>query len=119
MGNAISCGLISRTRYKSAMVPGRAPGATRKWYMLCRAWWSSLRKVIMPLGVSKLIPSIVPISRAVFVSPAVFLRAVTSAMADEKPPAVKKSGGDFVLEIVVCHQPQIGLIAGKAEVIVG
>ncbi|MDT4830128.1 hypothetical protein FQZ97_635780 [compost metagenome] len=57
------------------------------------AWWSSLRKVILPLGVSKLMPSMVLMSLLVPVSPLVFFSAVTTAIAAEKPPAVKKSGG--------------------------
>ena len=63
-----------------------------KWYMLCRAWWSSLRKVILPLGRVKAHASMVRMSLLVLVSPLVALRAVTSAMAGEAP-AVKKSGG--------------------------
>ncbi|MCY1513963.1 hypothetical protein D9M68_484880 [compost metagenome] len=47
----------------------------------------------MPLGVSKLMPSMVLMSLLVPVSPLVFFSAVTTAIAAEKPPAVKKSGG--------------------------
>ena len=61
--------------------------------MLCIAWWSSLRKVILPLGVSKLMPSMVLMSFSVLVSPPVFFSASTSAIAALMPPAVKKSGG--------------------------
>ena len=46
----------------------------------------------MPLGVSKLMPSIAAISFSVSVPPA-FLSASTTAMPAAKPPAVKKSGG--------------------------
>src|SRR5450830_1096176 len=53
----------------------------------------SLRKGILPLGVSKLMPSMALISLLVPVSPLVFLSAVTTAIAALKPPAVKKSGG--------------------------
>ncbi|MNH45955.1 hypothetical protein D3C79_1085600 [compost metagenome] len=45
------------------------------------------------MGVSNDIPSMALISVLVLVSPWVFLSAVTRAMAAEKPPAVKKSGG--------------------------
>src|SRR5690349_9673037 len=57
IGTFISSGLISRT---SSGTPHWKAGSTLilKWYMLCSAWWSSLRKVILPLGVSKLMPSI-------------------------------------------------------------
>ena len=48
---------------------------------------------MVPFGVSKLMPSIALMSVLVFVSPPVFFSAVTIAMAAEKPPAVKKSGG--------------------------
>ena len=61
--------------------------------MSCMAWWSSLRKVILPLGVSKLMPSMVEMSLLVLVSPLVFFKASTTAMAALMPPAVKKSGG--------------------------
>jgi hypothetical protein len=46
-----------------------------------------------PLGVWKLMPSIAVISFSVLVSPLVFFRASTTAMAALMPPAVKKSGG--------------------------
>ena len=48
---------------------------------------------MVPFGVSKLMPSMVLISLLVLVSPLVFLSAVTTAIAAENPPAVKKSGG--------------------------
>ena len=51
------------------------------------------RKVILPLGVSKLMPSMAGMSFFAEASPPVFLSAVTIAIAEEKPPAVKKSGG--------------------------
>ncbi len=79
-------------QFRHAPGEGRV-GLILKWYMLCSAWWSSLRKVIGPLGVSKVMPSIVEISLLVLVSPPVFLSAVTTAIAALKPPAVKKSGG--------------------------
>ena len=47
----------------------------------------------MPLGVSKLMPSMVEMSLLVLVSPLVFFKASTTAMAALMPPAVKKSGG--------------------------
>ena len=88
----MSSGLISRT---SSGTPHAKAGSTLilKWYIDCIAWWSSLRKVILPLGVSKLMPSIAVMSLLVPVSPPVFFSAVTTAIAAEKPPAVKKSGG--------------------------
>src|SRR3990167_8035107 len=91
-GTSMSAGLISRT---SSGTPQGKAGSTLilKWYMLCIAWWSSLRKVIVPLGVSKLMPSMALISVSVLVSPLVFLSAVTTAIAALKAPAVKKSGG--------------------------
>ena len=46
----------------------------------------------MPLGVSNSMPSIAAISFSVSVDFA-FCTAVTTAIAAEKPPAVKKSGG--------------------------
>ena len=46
----------------------------------------------MPLGESKLMPSIAAISFSVSVPPA-FLIASTTAMPAAMPPAVKKSGG--------------------------
>ncbi|MND08535.1 hypothetical protein D3C83_312130 [compost metagenome] len=51
-----------------------------------------MRKVMVPLGVSKLMPSMAAISFSVSVPPA-FLMASTTALAAAKPPAVKKSGG--------------------------
>src|SRR3954466_14192556 len=92
IGTFISSGLISRTSCGTAQV---TLGSTLilKWYIDCMAWWSSLRKVILPLGVSKLMPSMAVISFSLPVSPPVFLSAVTTAIAAVKPPAVKKSGG--------------------------
>ena len=60
--------------------------------MSCMAWWSSLRKVILPFGVSKLMPSMAAISFSESVDLA-FFTASTSAMAALMPPATKKSGG--------------------------
>ena len=57
-----------------------------------RAWWSSLRKTISPLGVWKLIPSMAAISFSVSVEPA-FSRPASTAAAAANPPQVKKSGG--------------------------
>ena len=92
IGTFISSALISRI---SSGTPHAKAGSTLilKWYMLCMAWWSSLRKVILPLGVSKLMPSMVLINVLALVSPLLAFSAVTTAMAAEKPPAVKKSGG--------------------------
>ncbi len=67
------------------------------WNIDCIAWWSSLRKVILPLGDMKLMPSMVAISLSVPVSPLVFFSASTRAMPADMPPAVKKSGGDLNL----------------------
>ena len=50
---------------------------------------------MLPFGVSKVMPSIAAISLSLLVSPLVFLSAATTAIAAEKPPAVKKSGGDL------------------------
>ncbi|MNF05739.1 hypothetical protein D3C80_2055480 [compost metagenome] len=65
----------------------------RKWYIDCMAWWSSGRKVILPLGVSKLMPSMALISVSVSESPAVLFNAAAIAIPADMPPAVKKSGG--------------------------
>jgi hypothetical protein len=92
IGTFISSGLISRT---SSGTPQGKAGSTLilKWYIDCIAWWSSGRKVILPLGVSKLMPSMVLMSLWVAVSPFVFFSASTMAIAALMPPAVKKSGG--------------------------
>src|ERR1035437_1783402 len=92
IGIFISSALISRT---NSGTPQANAGSflILKWYMSCIAWWSSLRKVILPLGVSKLMPSMVLISVLAVASPFDFFNAVTIAMAALKPPAVKKSGG--------------------------
>src|SRR5665647_1426800 len=94
IGIFISSALISRT---NSGTPQANAGSflILKWYMLCIAWWSSLRKVILPFGVSKLMPSMVLISVFAVASPLDFLSAVTTAIAAAKPPAVKKSGGDL------------------------
>ena len=63
-----------------------------KAYIDCKAWWSSLRKIISPLGVWNAIPSIAAISFSESVDLA-FSTAATTAIAAENPPQVKKSGG--------------------------
>src|SRR6266850_1755464 len=92
-GTFISSGLISRTSCGTAHATF---GSTLilKWYIDCIAWWSSLRKVMRPFGVSKERPSIAPISFSVSVL-AAFFSASTTAMPAAMPPAVKKSGGDL------------------------
>src|SRR5450830_1607093 len=110
IGTFISSGLISRT---SSGTPQAKAGSTLilKWYMLCSAWWSSLRKVILPLGVSKLMPSRALISLLVPVSPLVFLSAVTTAIAAFMPPAVKKSGGvPYFFSCALISQSLIGFL---------
>src|SRR5438874_4127229 len=92
-GTFISSGLISRRSCGTAQATF---GSTLilKWYIDCIAWWSSLRNVMRPFGVSKERPSMAPISFSVSALPA-FLSASTTAMAAAMPPAVKKSGGDL------------------------
>src|SRR5688500_6532658 len=94
-GTFISSGLISRT---SSGIAHCTFGSTLilKWYIDCIAWWSSLRKVMRPLGVSNAMPSIAAISLSVSVELA-FLSASITAMPADMPPAVKKSGGDLKL----------------------
>ena len=53
--------------------------------MLCMAWWSSLRKVIFPFGVSKDMPSIAAISLSEPVSPLVFFSAAMEGMSFDTP----------------------------------
>jgi hypothetical protein len=91
IGICMSSIFISLTRSSAAQA--RA-GSTRtlKWYIDCSAWWSSLRKIISPLGVSKLMPSIAAISASESVDFA-FSTAATTAIAAVKPPAVNMSGG--------------------------
>src|SRR5262249_54992950 len=86
IGTFISSGLISRTNSGIAQATF---GSTLilKWYIDCIAWWSSLRKVMRPFGVSKDMPSIAAISFSVSVPPA-FFRASTTAMPADMPPAV-------------------------------
>src|SRR2546430_10039997 len=78
MGTFISSGLISRT---SSGIAHDTLGSTLilKWYIDCIAWWSSLRKVMRPLGDSNDIPSIAAMSFSVSVELA-FFRASTTAM---------------------------------------
>ena len=68
--------------------------AILKTYMVWSAWWSSLRKVILPLGVWKSMPSMAAMSFSLSVPPA-FWMAVRTAIAAAKPPHVKKSGGSL------------------------
>src|SRR6185503_15176474 len=93
IGTFISPGLISRT---SSGIAQATLGSTLilKWNIDCIAWWSSLRKVMRPFGVSKESPSIAVISFSVSVVPAFFSASITAMPAD-MPPAVKKSGGDL------------------------
>src|SRR5215203_1044406 len=86
----LSAGIVrSRPTRSLSSLP---PDLTLKWYMTWRAWWSSLRKVIGPLGVSKVMPSMAAIILSGSVPPA-FSTAVRAADAAANPPAVKKSGG--------------------------
>src|SRR5262245_32706210 len=93
IGTFISSGLISRT---SSGMAQATFGSTLilKWYIDCIAWWSSLRNVIRPFGVSNDRPSSAEISFSVSVVPA-FFSPSTMAMPADMPPAVKKSGGDL------------------------
>src|SRR6185295_15469127 len=93
IGTFISSGLISRI---SSWIAQATFGSTLilKWYIDCMAWWSSLRKVMRPFGVSNDMPSMAAISFSVSVPPA-FFSASTTAMPADMPPAVKKSGGDL------------------------
>src|SRR6185295_7067170 len=83
IGTFISSGLISRT---SSGIAQATFGSTLilKWNIDCIAWWSSLRKVILPLGVSNERPSIAAISFSVSVAPA-FFSASTMAMPADIP----------------------------------
>src|SRR3990170_2911290 len=91
MGGAVSCGVSSLVSW--GMSQGTSGLETiLKAYMAWSAWWSSFRKIILPLGVSNSMPSMAVMSFSVSVPPA-FLIAVTTAMAAANPPAVKKSGG--------------------------
>src|SRR5688572_12222880 len=93
IGTFISSGLISRT---SSGIAQATLGSTLilKWYIDCIAWWSSLRKLMRPLGLSNERPSRAAISFSVSVLFA-FFSPSTSAMPADMPPAVKKSGGDL------------------------
>src|SRR5271166_3820799 len=91
IGMSISSIVSSRV---SSGMPQATLGSTLilKAYIDFSAWWSSLRKIILPLGVSNSMPSMVAMSFSASVDFA-FSTAVTTAIAAAKPPAVKKSGG--------------------------
>src|SRR3972149_3704035 len=91
IGGAVSCGVSSLVSW--GMSQGTSGLETiLKAYMAWSAWWSSFRKIILPLGVSNSMPSMAVMSFSVSVPPA-FLIAVTTAMAAANPPAGEKSGG--------------------------
>src|SRR5436190_10906659 len=90
IGSGMSLAGMVATRSRTSL--SLAAFWMRKGYMSCNAWWSSLRKVMGPLGVSKVRSSMAAISFSVSVEPA-FCRLATTADAAAKPPATKKSGG--------------------------
>src|SRR6185503_9888607 len=93
IGGAVSWRLSSRTSVGTSHATSGFATILNE-YMLWRAWWSSLRKIILPLGVWNSRPSIAAMSFSVSVPPAFWIPA-TTAIAAANPPQVKKSGGSL------------------------